>query len=176
MTSYLLDVIDCLYDTYVYQRNRLKEYGYSREEAFWLHFASAAFMSWSEKGRNVIPLSGLIKFYNQIYNDEILQGKNRQAKAFTRYLLLSKFNSAYTLARQPFTDEPNLKFALDVGTSIFPHIEDALRLTLSGLVVINARPTCQRVEQDFSFGRLIFDMDNDHPVEKAERNEYAAAL
>jgi hypothetical protein len=176
MTSYLPDVIDCLYDTYIEQRSRLKKYRYSEEEAFWIHFASVPFLPWFENDRNVVPVSHLIKFYGQIYNDEIMQGKNSSTDIFAMHLLQNKFNSAYALARQSFSRELNLKFALDIGTCVFPHIDDVYRLTLSGLVVMNTRPIYQRVKRRLSLGRLVLDINGEHYREETKRSEYAAVL
>jgi hypothetical protein len=165
-----------LYDTYIYQTNHLQKYGYAKEEAFWIHFASVPFMPWSGKTRNVVPLSHLIKFYNQVYNYEIMQGKSGKSKAFIRNLLQEKFDLTYALAKQSFASELNLEFALDIATCIFPHINNISKLTLSGLVIMNAKPIYQRVERHFSFGRLVRDMDTKHHTEKVEESGYAVTV
>lgn len=176
MISHLSDVIDCLYDTYIHQTNRVKKYGYTREEAFWIHFASVSFMPWSEKDQNIVPLSHLMKFYHLIYNDEVMEGKDIKPKTFIRCLLWSKFNLTYALANRSAASELSLEFARDVGGCVFPHIDDIFKLALSGLVIINAKPIYQRIEQKSSLGRLVLDMDKEYYMKEAERSKYAAVL
>ena len=53
MISYLSDAVDCLYDTYSNQTNRLVSYGYTKEEAFWIHFVSVSFMPWAEQSQKL---------------------------------------------------------------------------------------------------------------------------
>ena len=85
MITELSDVIDCLYDTYHSHTGQLLEYGYNIEEAFWIHFASIPFMPWSGESLNLVPLSHILKFYNQIYRDEVVTGNNPQSKTFIKF-------------------------------------------------------------------------------------------
>ena len=175
MVNHLSNVIDCLYDMYIYQANHLKQYGYTKEEAFWVHFASISFIPWSRKDRNIVPLSHLIRFYDQIYNNGIAIFEDSKPKSFTKLILQSKFNLTYALARQSLAGESNLECALDVGRCIFPRINDTSKLVLSGLIAMNVKPIYQRVDRQFSFGRLLRDIDEKHPVAKTE-GKYATAL
>jgi hypothetical protein len=162
MVSYLSDAVDCLYDTYSNQTSRLVSYGYTKEEAFWIHFTSVSFMPWSEQARNLIPLSHILKFYAQVYCDEINPGKTTISKLFLRCILKSKFDMACTLARQFRKGEPILKFAYDTGRCALPDINDSLKHVLAGLFIINAAPVYQRTGHCRPLGRLVRDIDNNH--------------
>lgn len=176
MVSHLSDMIDCLYDTYIYQTNHLSKYGYTKEEAFWIHLASLSFMPWSEKAQNIVPLSHLIRFYDQIYRDEITQGENIKPKVFTRCLLKNKFDLTYALAKQSYADESISELALDIGRCVLPHVNDTFKHALAGLFIINAMPVSQRIKQRLPLGRLVLDIDKNYAVEKPQRNSLAAIL
>ncbi|MGB7581196.1 MAG: hypothetical protein WBL85_01940 [Sedimentisphaerales bacterium] len=175
MISYLSDAVDCLYDTYSNQTNRLMSYGYTKEEAFWIHFASVSFMPWSERARNMVPLSHILKFYAQVYRDEIIPGKNGISKLFLRCILKSKFDLAYALARQSHKGEPILKFAYDIGRCALPDVNDSLKHTLAGLFIINAMPVSQKTGHCLSLGRLVQDINNNYNMEKPDTSNYAMA-
>ena len=161
MISYLSDAVDCLYDTYSNQTNRLVSYGYTKEEAFWIHFVSVSFMPWAERSRNSIHLSHILKFYAQIYRDEIITSGNSISKTFLRCLLKSKFYLAYALAQHYRKSEPILKVAFDIGRCALPHVNDSLKHTLAGLFVINTTFASQGLVQHLPLGRLVWDIDND---------------
>lgn len=172
MVSYLSDAVDCLYDTYSNQTIRLVSYGFTKEEAFWIHFTSLSFMPWSEQAQNMIPLSHILKFYAQVYRDVIMSGKNGLSKAYLRCLLKSKFDLAYALARQFRKGEPILKFAYDAGRCALPVVNDSLKHTLAGLFIINA-PVSQRTGHCLPLGRLVQDIGNNHYIEKPDTGSYA---
>jgi hypothetical protein len=136
-------------------------YGYTKEEAFWIHFTSVSFMPWSKQAQNIVPLSHILKFYAQVYRDEIMSGKNGLSKAYLRCLLKSKFDLAYALARQFRKDEPILKFAYDIGRCALPLVNDSLKHVLAGLFVINTVSASLRFVQYLPIGRLVWDIDND---------------
>ena len=172
MISYLSDTVDCLYDTYSNQTNRLVSCGFTKEEAFWIHFTSLSFMPWSEEAKNMIPLSHILKFYAQVYREEILSGKTGISKLFLRCILKSKFDLAYALAQQFRKDEPILKFAYDAGRCALPDVKDSLKHVLAGLFIINAMPVSQRTGHCLPLGRLVQDIDNNHYMGKPAGMNY----
>jgi hypothetical protein len=130
-------------------------------------------MPWSEQAQNMIPLSHILKFYAQVYRDEIKSGKNGLSKAYLRCLLKSKFDLAYALARQFREGEPILKFAYDTGRCALPDVNDSLKHTLAGLFIISAMPVPQRTGHCLPLGRLVRDIDNNHYIEKPDTGNYA---
>ena len=166
MITELSDAIDCLYDTYHSQTGQLLEYGFTIEEAFWIHFTSVSFMPWSEESQNIIPLSHILKFYNQIYRDEIITGNNSQSKTFMKCLLQSKFNLAYALAKRPSNDESIPKYILDIGRCALPHINNTIKHALAGFFVISAFPISSRVGHNMTLGKLIFDINKRTYIEQ----------
>ena len=173
MISYLSDTVDCLYDTYSNQTNRLMSCGFTKEEAFWIHFTSVSFMPWSEGAQNMVPLSHVLKFYAQVYRDEIISGKTGISRLFLRCILKSKFDLAYALARQFREGEPILKFAYDAGRCALPDINDSLKHVLAGLFIINTMPVSQRTGYCLPLGRLVHDINNNHYMEKPDTGNYA---
>lgn len=159
--------------TYSNQTIRLVTYGFTKEEAFWIHFTSLSFMPWSEHAQNMIPLSHILKFYAQVYREEIISGKNGISKLFLRCILKSKFDLAYALAQQYREGEPILKFAYDAGRCALPDVKDSLKHVLAGLFVINAMPVSQRAVHCLPLGRLIQDIDDNHYVGKSGTSNYA---
>ncbi len=173
MVSYLSDAVDCLYNTYRNQTSQLMSYGYTKEEAFWIHFTSLSFMPWSEQAQNTIPLSHILKFYAQVYRDELMPGKNGLSKAYLRCLLKGKFDLAYALARQFREGEPMLKFAYDTGRCALPVVNDSLKHVLAGLFIMNAMPVHKRTGHCLPLGRLVQDIDNNHYMGKPDTGNYA---
>jgi hypothetical protein len=147
--------------------------GFNKEEAFWINFTSLSFMPWSQQAQNMIPLSHVLKFYAQVYREEIISGKTGISKLFLRCILKSKFDLAYALARQYREGEPILKYAYDAGRCALPDINDSLKHTLAGLFIINAMPVSQRAVHCLPLGRLVQDIDNDLYIEKPETGNYA---
>jgi hypothetical protein len=172
MISYLSDAVDCLYDKYSNQTSRLLSYGYTKEEAFWIHFVSVSFMPWSEQSRNTIPLSHIIKFYALVYRDEIVISRNSISKTFLRCLLKSRFDLAYAMAQQYRKSEPTLNFAFNIGRCALPHVNDSLKHTLAGLFVINTMSASQKLLEYLPLGRLIWDIDNNAFMEKPAEMNY----
>jgi hypothetical protein len=166
MVSHLSDTVDCLYDTYRYQTNQLVGYGYTKEEAFWIHFASVSFMPWSEGAKNLVPLSHILKFYAQIYRDEIMSSKDNKPRAFIRCFLESRFDLIYALAKRACADESISEFALDIGKCVLPHVNDTFKHALAGIFIINAMPVSQRVGQYLPLGRLVLDIGKNYDAKK----------
>jgi hypothetical protein len=133
-------------------------------------------MPWSEQAQNMIPLSHILKFYAQVYRDELLSGKTGLSKAYLRCLLKSKFDLAYTVARQFRKGEPILKFAYDAGRCALPDIKDSLKHTLAGLFIINATPVSQRAGHCLHLGRLVQDTDNNFYMEKPATSNYEMVI
>lgn len=175
MITELSDAIDCLYDTYHSQTGQLLEFGYSLEEAFWIHFASVSFMPWSNESQNLIPLSHILKFYAQIYRHEVAAEKNNRSKTFLKCLLLSRFNLAYALARQPRTNESTAKFALEIGSCTLPQINNTFKQALAGLFILSASPVSTRIDHRVSLGRLVCDIDRDNYIEKSQTGRFSSA-
>lgn len=167
MVIELSDTIDCLYDTYISQTGQLVEYGYSLEEAFWIHFASVSFMPWSERSQNLVPLSHILKFYAQIYRDEIAAGKNGQSKTFIKCLLKSKFDLAYALAQQSKNGKPVLYSALDIGRCALPYVSNTFKQALAGIFIISSLPLSKRIDHRLSLGRLVRDINNELYMDKS---------
>ncbi len=166
MICELSDAIDCLYDTYHSQTGQLLEYGYNIEEAFWIHFTSVSFMPWSEESHNLIPLSHIRKFYNQIYRDEVITGNNNQSRAFIKCLLQSKFYLAYALAKQTKNNESTYKLALDIGRCALPHVNMTIKQALAGLFITSAFPISKRIGHNQIPGRLIHNLSEKTYIEQ----------
>ena len=166
MITELSDAIDCLYDTYHSHTGQLLEYGYNIEEAFWIHFTSVSFMPWSEKSQNLVPLSHILKFYNQIYRDEVITGNNPQSRTFIKCLLQSKFHLSFALAKQTKEHELSYKYALDIGRCALPHINSTIKQALAGLFIICAFPISKRIGHNQIPGRLVHDLDNRSYIEQ----------
>lgn len=175
MVSYLSEAIDYLYGTYSNQLNQLVSCGYTKEEAFWIHLVSVPFMLWSEQARNLVPLSHVLKFYTQVYRDEIVSGKNSKPKTTVRCLLKSRLDLAYALAKQSRGNESILKFAFNIGRCALPHVNDTLKNTLAGLFIINTIPISRRFERHLPLGRLIWDINENTYLEKPDQDNYATA-
>ena len=166
MITELSDAIDCLYDTYHSHTGQLLEYGYNLEEAFWIHFTSVSFMPWSEQSHNLVPMSHILKFYNQIYRNEVKTGNNSQSRAFIKCLLQSKFYLAYTLAKHTRNNGLTYIYALDIGRCALPRINSTIKQALAGLFIICAFPISQRTGHRQIPGRLIHDMNNKSCMEQ----------
>ena len=160
MITELSDAIDCLYDTYHNQTGLLLEFGYTLEEAFWVHFTSVSFMPWSEESQNLVPLSHILKFYNLIYRDEVIAGNNCQSREFIKCLLQSKFYLAYALAKQARNSDSIYKYTLDIGRCALPHVDIAIKQALAGLFIISALPISKRIGQSLTLGKLVHDINN----------------
>ena len=176
MISDLSDTIDCLYDTYLYQKNHLHEYGYSFDESFWIHFATVSFIPWSEQSPNLVPVSHIINFYTQLYRDEIVTGTNGQSKTFIKCLLKSKFALAYALAKQSKKGEPIQHFALDVGRCTLPHVNNTFKQALAGFFIISSLPKSNRIDHRLSLGRLAWDINDNLYMEKQKTTNYSAFI
>ena len=158
MVNELSDTIDCLYDTYLSQTKQLFGYGFSREDSFWIHFTSVSFMPWSETSHNHVSLVHILRFYAQIYRDEIISGNQRTSKTFIRCLLTSRFYLAYSLALKLKRNKPISEYVLDIGKCTLPHINDTAKHAIAGMFVISALPLSQRFNPCVSLGKLILDI------------------
>lgn len=166
MITELSDAIDCLYDTYHFQTGLLLEFGYTIEEAFWIHFTSVPFMPWSQESHNFVPVSHILKFYNQIYRDELQTGNNIQSKAFIKCLLQSKFYLANALAKRTRNSESSFKYTLDIGRCALPHTNTTIKQALAGLFILSANPISKRIGNSQIPGRLIYDQRNNTYIEQ----------
>jgi hypothetical protein len=124
-----------LYEFYTEHTRVLQNVGYSRREAFWLHFGCLPFLPWDDRSENEIKLSQVFSLYASIYRDNIDGDVTVEDEPAFIKLLEERYRMVLDLT----STENTMQLALEVGRFVLPGQNDAEKCTYAGLIVFNTK-------------------------------------
>lgn len=133
-----------LYEFYMEHTAALQNVGYSRREAFWLHFGCLPFLPWDDQSENKIRLSQVFSLYASIYRDNIDGGvKAEDEPAFIKLL-----EERYRMVLDLISTENTMELALELGRFVLPGQNDATKCTYTGLIVLNTKDEWEQLRRE----------------------------
>ena len=124
-----------LYKFYTEHTTALQNIGYSRREAFWLHFGCLPFLPWDDQSENKIKLSEVFGLYASIYRDSI----DGNVKAEDKPAFIKLLEERYRMLLDLMSTDDTMQLALEVGRFVLPGQNDATKCSYAGLIVLNTK-------------------------------------
>lgn len=133
-----------LHEFYTEHTTALQNVGYSRREAFWLHFGCLPFLPWDDQSESQIKLSQVFSLYASIYRDEI----DNDVKAEDEPAFIKLLEERYRMVLDLLSTENTMQPALELGRFVLPDQNDDTKCTYAGLIVLNTKDEWEQLRRE----------------------------
>jgi len=133
-----------LYEFCTEHTTALQNAGYSRSEAFWLHFACLPFLPWDDQSENKIKLSQVFSLYASIYRDNI----DGNVKAEDEPAFIKLLQERHKMILDLMSTDNTMQLALEVGRFVLPGQNDPTKCTHAGLIVLSTKDEWEQQRQE----------------------------